>query len=127
MTTIRTKIKILDNSGALIGRCIKIYGGSKHWKAGLGDYVLVSVVQAHGLNSLSKKYKVSRGKMFRAVVLSSKSWKARPDYTSIRSKYTAGILVNAKGGARATRIFMPAPYEIGKIKLKALTLSPTVI
>ena len=48
----RSVLKVVDNSGAKIVRCIKVLGGFKKQYASLGDIIVVSVQQ---LRNKSKK------------------------------------------------------------------------
>jgi len=63
-----TRLKVLDNSGALIVECIKVLGGSQRKVSGIGD-VIVSAVKRSKPRKKVKKGEVRRG----VIVLSTKS------------------------------------------------------
>jgi large subunit ribosomal protein L14 len=66
----QTILKVADNSGAKTVKCIKVLGGFKKRYANLGDIVVVSVQQLR--NKSKKTSKVSKGEVFRALVIKIK-------------------------------------------------------
>jgi len=46
MVQMLTRLKVADNSGARRVRCVKVLGGSMRTHAGLGDVIVVSVIDA---------------------------------------------------------------------------------
>ncbi len=46
MIQMQTQLEVADNSGARRVQCIKVLGGSKRKTAGVGDVVVVSVLEA---------------------------------------------------------------------------------
>jgi hypothetical protein len=61
MIGLLTKVKIVDNSGAVEGRCIHIYG--KKDKGFIGDTVLLSIT------SIAKGSSIKRGEKYKATVV----------------------------------------------------------
>jgi large subunit ribosomal protein L14 len=74
MIGLLTKVKIIDNSGAIEGRCIKVYG--KKDKAYIGDTVLLSIT------GIAKGSQIKRGEKYKAIIVRiKKGEKARPFVT----------------------------------------------
>lgn len=67
----QTFLKISDNSGAKIAKCIQVLGGFKKKYAKPGDYVIVSIQQLR--NKLKKISKVKKKEVYRALVIKTKS------------------------------------------------------
>jgi large subunit ribosomal protein L14 len=67
MISLLTHVHIIDNSGGLIGRCIKILSPHNRNFALLGDLILISLVKTTPSSNLHK------GDIFKAVVVRTKS------------------------------------------------------
>jgi len=66
----QTCLKVLDNSGAKIAKCIRILGGFKKRYAKSGDFIVVSIKQ---LKDKSKKIsKVKRKEVYKALIIKTK-------------------------------------------------------
>lgn len=61
MIGLLTKVKIVDNSGAVEGRCIRVYG--KKDKGFIGDTVLLSIT------SIAKGSSIKRGEKYKAMIV----------------------------------------------------------
>ena len=61
MIGLLTKVKIVDNSGAIEGRCIRIYG--KKDKGFIGDSILLSIT------SIAKGSSLKRGEKYKALIV----------------------------------------------------------
>ena len=58
-----TKVKIVDNSGAVLGRCIRIFGNKQ--KGSVGDWVLLTITAlAKGSSKTIKK-----GEKYKALIV----------------------------------------------------------
>ena len=66
MIFVGTRLLVVDNSGALIAKCIRLYKNTT--KAVNGDVVLVS------LKKVKPNRKVKKGQVFKAVVVQSRGW-----------------------------------------------------
>lgn len=76
MIGILTKVKIVDNSGAIEGRCIKVYGKSKKFKGYIGDIVLLSIT------NIAKGSSIKRGEKYKGMIVRIKKGEtARPFVT----------------------------------------------
>lgn len=70
MISLLSKVQIIDNSGGLIGRCIKILKPLKK-HATIGDLVLVSLIKTT-ITKDSTPGKVKKGDVMKAVVVRTK-------------------------------------------------------
>ena len=118
----QTVLKVIDNSGAKIVKCIKILGGFKKRYARLGDLVVVSVQQLR--NKSKKTSKVSKGEIFRALIVRTKKKYSRKDGSLFFLQENAVVLINKQGNPIGTRILGPIPKILKKTKfMKFVSLS----
>jgi len=118
----QTILKVADNSGAKTVRCIKVLGGFKKRYARLGDIVVVSVQQLR--NKSKKTSKVSKGEVFRALVVRTKKKYRKKDGSSFFLQENAVALINKQGNPIGTRILGPIPKTLKKTKfMKFVSLS----
>ncbi|MCL7023669.1 hypothetical protein MKW94_013702, partial [Papaver nudicaule] len=112
----RTKLKVVDNSGAKVAACIQALKGKKG--ARLGDTIIASVKEAQPLG------KVKKGDVVYGVVVRAAMQRGRCDGSGIRFDDNAVVLVNKQGEPIGTRVFGPVPHELRKKKhVKILTLA----
>lgn len=118
----QTILKVTDNSGAKTVKCIKVLGGFKKRYAKLGDIVVVSVQQLR--NKSKKTSKVSKGEVFRALVVRTKKIYRKKDGSSFFLQENAVALINKQGNPIGTRILGPIPKILKKTKfMKFVSLS----
>ena len=118
----QTILKVADNSGAKTVKCIKISGGFKKRYAKLGDVIVVSVQQLR--NKSKKTSKVSKGEVFRALVIRTKKKYKKKDGSSFFLQENAVALINKQGNPIGTRILGPIPKILKKTKfMKFVSLS----
>jgi large subunit ribosomal protein L14 len=118
----QTILKVADNSGAKTVKCIKVLGGFKKRYAKLGDIVVVSVQQLR--NKSKKTSKVSKGEVFRALVVRTKKRYRKKDGSSFFLQENAVALINNQGNPICTRILGPIPKIFKKTKfMKFVSLS----
>ena len=118
----QTILKVADNSGAKTVKCIKVLGGFKKRYAKLGDIVVVSVQQLR--NKSKKTSKVSKGEVFRALVVRTKKKYKKKDGSSFFLQENAVALINKQGNPIGTRILGPIPKILKKTKfMKFVSLS----
>jgi len=118
----QTILKVADNSGAKTVKCIKVLGGFKKRYAKLGDIVVVSVQQLR--NKSKKTSKVSKGEVFRALVVRTKKSYKKKDGSSFFLQENAVALINKQGNPIGTRILGPIPKVLKKTKfMKFVSLS----
>lgn len=104
----RTRLKVVDNSGAKEVECIRPILGTKKNLAQLGDVIVASVKSAIPNGNVKKKQVV------RAVVVRQKQSFRRADGTHIRFDDNAVVLVDKEGNLLGSRIFGPVATEARK-------------
>lgn len=85
MIRLLSKVKIIDNSGGLLGRCIKILkpkvqGSPKKAYASVGDLILISVLKT------IPGSKIKKGDLFKAVVVRTKKRPNGPLHVSLHKR-----------------------------------------
>ena len=112
----RTRLKVVDNSGAKQVMCIQALKNKKG--ACLGDLIVASVKEAH------PRGKVKKGEVVYCVVVRAAMQRQRCDGSMIRFDDNAVVLVNKQGEPIGTRVFGPVPHELRRKKyVKILTLA----
>ncbi len=101
-----TKLKVADNTGAKLAKCIKVLGGSKRKYARIGDVVVVSIKEASPRGVVKKK-SVERGVIVRQVKEFS-----RKDGSSIRFDENAIVIIDKDKQPKGTRVFGPVAREL---------------
>ena len=102
--------------------CIHVSGGSRHRYARLGDLIVCSVKDALPSSTIKK------GEVVHAVVVRTRKEYLRSDGSYVRFDDNAGVLVDAQGEPRGTRIFGPVARELrDRNFLKIISLAPEVI
>ena len=103
----RSIVNIADNSGAKIGRIVKVLGASKKRYAELGEIVVLSVQKAEPRKSVKKK------DVLHAVVVRQVKATRRKDGSYIRFDENAVVIIEkGKKEPIAGRIFGPIPREV---------------
>lgn len=115
-------LKVADNSGAKIVKCIKVLGGFKKRYANLGDIIVISVQQLR--NKSKKTSKVLKGGVFRALVIRTKNKYKKKDGSLFVLQENAVALISKQGNPIGTRILGPLPKVLKKKKfMKFVSLS----
>jgi len=116
-------VKVVDNSGAKIGRVFKVPGGSKRRYAQLGDIVILSVQSAEPRKTVKKK------EIHEAVIVRQVKNYRRVDGSYIRFDENAVVLLQkGKQDPIANRVFGPIPREVQeKGYQKIASLAPEVV
>lgn len=116
-------VKVVDNSGAKIGRVFKVLGGSKRRYAEIGDTVVLSVQIAEPRKMVKKK------EVLHAVVVRQKKPFRRKDGSYIRFDDNAVVIIERdKLEPKANRVFGPIPREISERGYqKIASLAPEVV
>lgn len=102
----RTRLAVADNSGAKVLQVIQPLGGSGKRKASLGE-IVVGVVKGANPNGQVKDHEIVR-----VVIVRCKKEVRREDGSYIKFDDNAGVVIDADGNLRATRIFGPVAREI---------------
>jgi large subunit ribosomal protein L14 len=122
MIQTESTLSVADNSGAKTVQCIKVLGGSRRRYAGLGDIIVVSIVDA------MPNSKVKKGSVAKAVVVRTKRENRRADGSYIKFDENSAVLINAQMEPVGTRIFGPVARELrGKKFMKIISLAPEVL
>ncbi len=106
MISINTRLKNIDNSGAIMVRCIRILGKPSRALAKVGDLIIVSV------KTYRPGRKVKRGEVYRALVVRTKSRLKRSGGIYVSAGSAAVILLNKQGNPLGTRILGPVFKEL---------------
>ncbi|MCJ7826117.1 50S ribosomal protein L14 [Patescibacteria group bacterium] len=102
----RTKLAVADNSGVSAMTVIHIYGSSKRNFASLGDVVQCVVREADPQGI------VKDDELIRVVIVRTRKEFGRADGSYIRFDDNAGVVIDADGNPRGTRIFGPVAREV---------------
>lgn len=100
-----TKLKVTDNSGAKIVKCIKVLGGSQRRWARIGDVITVAVQEA------TPRQEVGQGDVQKAVVTRQKKPLRRSNGTYISFDENACVLIDGVKPI-GNHIFGPIPREL---------------
>jgi large subunit ribosomal protein L14 len=127
MIQIQTLLKVADNSGGKLVRCIKILKkGAKTRYAKVGDIIVVSVQQIRAKNKLTSK--VKKGDVLFGVIVQTRSLLKRSSGVSFCFNQNAVVLLNKQFKPLASRILGVVPTELRNNKFsKIISLSLGVI
>jgi len=118
----QTILKVADNSGAKLVKCIKVLNGFNRRFAVLGDIIVVSIQKLRNKSRSSSK--VQKGEVHKAFIIRTKQKTIKKDGTAIFFQSNAISLINKQGKPIASRIIGPIPKNLKKSKfLKLVTLS----
>ncbi|MFA6307851.1 MAG: 50S ribosomal protein L14 [Patescibacteria group bacterium] len=116
-------LKVADNSGAKLVKCIRVLGGYKKRYARVGDLITVAVrsAQPHGA--------VKKGQVLHAVIVRQRKEMRRTNGTYIRFDDNAVVIVDKKTKEiKGTRIFGPIARELRAAGYsKLVSLAPEVL
>ena len=115
-------LKVADNTGAKLIKCIRVLGGSGRKYGGIGDVIVASIRKAAPGGTVKK------GEVVRAVIVRTAKGVHRADGTYVRFDENAAVLIKEDKNPRGTRIFGPVARELrDKDYMKILSLAPEVI
>ncbi len=122
MIQLETELIVADNTGAKKIKCIGIPGGSARRYARLGDVIVGSVKKTIPNSEIRK------GEVVKAVVVRTRKALRRKDGSYVRFDENAGVLIDAAGNPRGTRIFGPVTRELREKEfMKIISLAPEVV
>lgn len=117
-----TWLKVADNTGAKMAKCIKVLGASKKRYAYIGDVIVVSIKDALP-RGIVKKKSVQKG----VIVRQKKEFK-RKDNSYIRFDENAIVIVDTENMPKGTRVFGPIAKELREKGFqKIISLAPEVL
>ena len=130
MIQMQTLVKVADNSGAKIAKCIKVLGGYKKKYAKIGDIIVISVQQLRNRSKLTTK--VKKGDIYKALVIRTKIKYKKKDgsftFYDTNFRNNAVVLMSKKKNPIGTRITEPIPAHLRKEKFtKFLSISRGII
>lgn len=100
-------LKVADNSGAKVIKCIKVLGGSRKRYARIGDIIVGAVKVAE------PRRPVKKHDVVKAVIVRQRKEMRRSDGSYIRFDDNAVVIVEATGkNPRGGRIFGPVAREL---------------
>lgn len=110
-------IRIIDNTGVMRVKCIRVLSKSSRYL--VGERLIGSVQRVKSRRKIRRGYKV------RVYVVGLRSWVKRFDGSLIRFNKVAGVIVGRKGLLRGSRVKGPVLKEF-KDKIDVRTLGVTI-
>lgn len=101
-----TWLKVADNTGAKMAKCIKVLGSSKRRYASIGDVIVVTIKKA------SPKGIVRQKAVERGVIVRMRNTHKRSDGSYIRFDENAVVIVAKDDMPKGTRVFGPVAREL---------------
>ena len=116
-------LKVADNSGAKLVKCIRVLGGYKKRYARVGDLITIAVRSAQPHSAVKK------GQVLHAVIVRQRKEVRRNNGIYIRFDDNACVIVDKKTKElKGTRIFGPIARELrGAGYTKLVSLAPEVL
>ena len=115
-------LKVADNSGAKLVKCIKVLGGTRRRYASIGDIIVVSVREALPNGAIKK------GSKLKGVIVRVNREYRRADGSYIRFDDNAIVIIDANNNPKGTRVFGPVARELrDKDFMKIVSLAPEVL
>ena len=116
MIQTQTTLKVFDNSGAKIVKCIKVLGGFKKKIAKLGETIIVSIQKLR--KNSQKNSKIKKGDIHKALIIRTKNVHNHKDGSQIKFNENAVVLIDKQNMPLSTRIIGPIPQLLKKKKTK---------
>ena len=110
----QTKLKVSDNSGAKIVKCIKVLGGFKKKFSCIGETVVVSVMELRNKSKITSK--VIKGSVHKALIVRTKKSRKTKDGSYFFFNDNAVCLINKQNNPVGTRVIGPTPKFLKKGK-----------
>ena len=125
MIQLKSLVKVIDNSGALLAECINVMGGLKH--ASLGDEIVCVVKKARS-ESANLPGKVKKGDVLRGLVVRTRSSVRRWDGTRISFDDNAIVMLNKSSEPIGTRILGTIAQECRQKRwAKIVAMAPKIV
>jgi large subunit ribosomal protein L14 len=124
----QTYVDIADNTGAKVGMCIKVLGGSsskgkfKRRVATVGDVIICAVKKSNPGGE------VKQGEIIRCVVVRTRHVTKRADGSYLRFDRNAAVVIDKDNNPKGTRIFGAVARELrDKSFMKIVSLASEVV
>lgn len=127
MIQIQTLLKVADNSGGKLVRCLKILKkGAKTRYGSVGDVIVLSVQQIRSKNKITSK--VKKGDVLHGIIIKTRTNIRRSSGISICFSSNSVVLLNKQMKPLATRVLGVVPKELRNNKFsKIISLSSGTI
>ena len=106
MIQTETLLKIADNSGAKMIKCIRVLGGTRRRYAALGDIIVGAVKVAE------PRRPVKKHDVVKAVIVRQRKEFRRKDGSYIRFDENAAVILESGKNPKGGRIFGPIAREL---------------
>lgn len=118
-----TMLKVADNSGAKLAKCIKVLGGTRRRYASVGDIITVSIKEVMPNGPIKK------GSKLKGVVVRVKKGFRRIDGSYIKFDDNAIVIIDTNNNPKGTRVFGPVARELrdNSDYMKIVSLAPEVL
>jgi len=117
-----TLLKVADNSGAKLVKCIKVLGGTRRRYATIGDIIVVSVRESIPNGPIKK------GSKLKGVIVRVNREFKRDDGSYVKFDDNAVVIIDANNNPKGTRVFGPVARELrDKDFMKIISLAPEVL
>jgi large subunit ribosomal protein L14 len=120
-----TFLKVIDNSGGRIAKCIQVYSNTN---GNIGDKVLVSIQKIKKKNPLVD-LKIENHNLYKGLIVQTKRGVLRNDGSNLRfNKNSIILLTRENEKLLGTRILCPLIKELKNKKfMKILTISSRIL
>lgn len=106
MIQLRTRLKVVDNTGAKIIAAFRVLKGKAQDRAKLGDVIVASVKEARPNGQVKAK------EVVKAVIVRQRSPFQRKNGTIIRFDDNAAVIIDNDGNPKGTKIAGPIAREV---------------
>ncbi|KAJ1673003.1 54S ribosomal protein L38, mitochondrial [Spiromyces aspiralis] len=130
MIQMKSRLNVIDNSGALVAECIKVLKNAK-W-ASVGDEIVIAVKKARPISEKTaanmSAAKIRKGDVRRALIVRTKKGIRRPDGRVVTFDDNACVLLNNQRQPLGSRILGLVAAELRyKNWAKVVSLAPKVV
>jgi len=98
MIFISTIVPVLDNSGGILVKCLKIYGKAPKGRASVSSLILISI------KTYKKHRKVKKGQLFKSILVRVKHNVMRHGGYFVKSELNGVVLLSTRMSPLGTRI-----------------------
>ena len=118
----QTILKCIDNSGALLVKCLRILGKSPRSKGFPGDFIIVSI------KTYRPHRKVKKGEVYKGVLAMVGYRIKRYSNITVQCRSCSVVLLNQRNLPLGSRILYPVMRELRLNKhFKILSIAPAVV
>ncbi|MEK7085963.1 MAG: 50S ribosomal protein L14 [Patescibacteria group bacterium] len=121
MIQLGTKLKVADNTGAKMAKCIKVLKGTRSRYAYMGDVIVVTIKDASPRGIVKKKT------VEKAVVIRQVKEFHRKDGSSIRFDDNAIVIIDKDLQPKGTRVFGPVSRELRELGFQKIISQATEV